>query len=704
MKLGILLRHIPKNNMSIKLHMIGQAALLITPDSCYLFNPKEGIQRDLQQLQIPIKNVSHIFLSDKQNSSGIFGLLMTSSIFNAHTNIFSSDMSDYILGMTNFTEKIPNCTIYDFLRSDLEKEITREMKPVDFTYKGRNKDRDITGTGLEIKRESAFFQDNVVRVFPIFIRRKKPVKRTKIVKTNAGDSMTLCYSIHLPKYRGKVEMKKVEKFQIPPKDIGKIIKSGEEGVIFNGKKVTLSMISSEPRKGRIILLLFCPNIEYLHDLIDNPYVELYQKNNSDQELIVMHVTSSELFKTIAYSKFCNLFKNATHFQSDTTIMSGLPLYQEQISAMKSSCEFFHNSHGLGFGGFKEYEVYPSIKEVSSASASNQTSVPIYAEKNNENVSISIYGTGSAIPNLYRNVSGYSLNIENQRFLLDPGEDTLRSILFDLLDPNKSPEENSMRETQYWKSLSAIYVTHNHADHHSGIQTILTRWSLNTTIETIDVIVTPKLYNYLKALNDSSEYISSDRIFLHMSSWYTPKKYQRDSHLKSFMFNRVQDDQKAKFMRSSNVILETIPVNHPGQANACKITTKKFSFVYSGDTTYSQNLGEFSSNVDLLLHECTFENIDAENAAKKQHSTLNDALQIYEVAKPKKMILSHFSQKLPLFQADSIMKACKDSGYNIIPAFDSMTLPISDDAFKKYANDLPQIQEAIKKFHYSKKSN
>lgn len=74
----------------------------------------------------------------------------------------------------------------------------------------------------------------------------------------------------------------------------------------------------------------------------------------------------------------------------------------------------------------------------------------------------------------------------------------------------------------------------------------------------------------------------------------------------------------------------------------------FKVSYSGDTR--PNIEKFSLeigyNSDLLIHEATLENQLLEDAVKKKHCTINEAIGVSNKMNARKLILTHFSQRYP----------------------------------------------------------
>jgi ribonuclease Z len=422
----------------------------------------------------------------------------------------------------------------------------------DFTLSSQNEsDGDLT-----------FFEDECIRVFPMFLND------------------VISYSIHLPSFRGKIDLLALERCHVKKHQIKEIVKHGT--LMIDGQQVTLDMISGSPKIGRILLIFNCPTSEYITTLASHPYLQqLYMR---DRDILVIHFTTSEIYNSAAYSKI--LVQSATHQFCDISQPVGLPFYQQQIHKLHSKNKYFHRATGLTWKDrFVEYELYPKftktilqyedLDEMGEEEDVIDHHIPLFTA----------YGTGSAIPLVNRNVSGYCLRYKKKSFLLDPGEDTLRSILF------------SAHEKTFWESLVCIYVSHEHADHHGGLHSILQRWSQFTREQNLYLIVPSKVRRWVM-------------------------KYFEEAS------NRLR-------YTSDEVV--TIPVDHPGEASACKIVIDGFTFVYSGDTMYSKDLATLAKDADLIVHECTFENDQKENAKEKRHSTLGDALRVFRESNPKRMI-------------------------------------------------------------------
>lgn len=72
--------------------------------------------------------------------------------------------------------------------------------------------------------------------------------------------------------------------------------------------------------------------------------------------------------------------------------------------------------------------------------------------------------------------------------------------------------------------------------------------------------------------------------------------------------------------------------------------KTRSYAFCSDTAFDKSLAKYTRGVDLLYHEATFCNSDAELAAQTMHSTPAQAAEIAALAGAGKLLLGHFSSR------------------------------------------------------------
>lgn len=324
------------------------------------------------------------------------------------------------------------------------------------------------------------------------------------------------------------------------------------------------------------------------------------------------------------------------------------------------------------------------------------------EKKNH-VEVITLGTGSALPSKYRNVLSTLVkipyksetgNIDSRIILLDAGENTLGTI-------RRHFPSTTVRKI--FENMKLMYLSHLHADHHLGIISILKEWfKFHQNDEEIIYVITPWQYNRFvnewllledTALLSRIRYISCE----HFVNGSYVRRETKPIPLEEYSNCLGSADKKRRklevdgnsSLRDLNSIkkmykdlrilnMQTCRAKHCDWAYSNTIsffmssTSKKlFKLSYSGDTR--PNIEQFSrdigKNSDLLIHEATLDNELIEDAIKKKHCTINEAIEVSNEMNAQKLILTHFSQRYPKAPQvnDNIRILAKEYCY----AFDGM---------------------------------
>ncbi|GER52685.1 tRNAse Z3 [Striga asiatica] len=326
---------------------------------------------------------------------------------------------------------------------------------------------------------------------------------------------------------------------------------------------------------------------------------------------------------------------------------------------------------------------------------DESSLPSCLENiSREEVEIVLLGTGSSQPSKYRNVSSIFINLFSRgSLLLDCGEGTLGQL---------KRRFGVQGADEAIKNLKCIWISHIHADHHTGLARILAlrRDLLKESPHEPIIVVGPKK---LKLFLDAYQRLEDlDMRFL--DCWHTtkaslesldstepaglnsgPNLFGRGSRMESYLKMPGSPTQipDAKFLR--NVLLEaglegliSFPVVHCPQAfgvvlqgvdrvNGDGKTIPGWKIVYSGDTRPCPELVEASRGATA-----TFEDGMIDEAIARNHSTTKEAVEVGDSAGAYRIILTHFSQrypKIPVFD--------QSHAHNTCIAFDLMSVNLAD---------------------------
>lgn len=325
----------------------------------------------------------------------------------------------------------------------------------------------------------------------------------------------------------------------------------------------------------------------------------------------------------------------------------------------------------------------------------------------EDMEIVLLGTGSSQPSKYRNVSSIFINIfAKGSLLLDCGEGTLAQLKrrFGIEGADKAV-----------KGLKFVWISHIHADHHTGLARILAlRRDLLKGIphDPLLVIGPRQLKRYLDAYRRLEEL---DMLFLdcrhttqssldafenndeskspdnNVGKNLISKGSKMQSYLSrpsslsvdSEVINNILKKLKEVLNEACLEALISFPVVHCPQAygvvlkaaerfNSMGKVIPGWKLVYSGDTRPCLELVEASRGATVLIHEATFEDGMAEEAIARNHSTTKEAIEVGESADAYRIILTHFSQrypKIPVFDETHM--------HNTSIGFDMMSVNLAD---------------------------
>ena len=292
------------------------------------------------------------------------------------------------------------------------------------------------------------------------------------------------------------------------------------------------------------------------------------------------------------------------------------------------------------------------------------------------------GTGSAVPSKYRNVSSilYQLS-ETSSMLLDCGEGTLGQL----------SRVFSGKLLEVLSSISVIFISHLHADHHLGIIGVLSAIYHNNPNQKVSVVAPVLLGSWL--------------------STYT--RYLENMINIVFMPSRsLLNSPTGIEIVPNEIYIETCPMRHIPSSYGAIIHSKgpKWSIAYSGDTRPCELFSRIvrERTVSILIHEATFEDDLEAQAIPKAHSTWSEAISVAKQANVRYLILTHFSQRYPVASPPSVATLypiAKDKNLVVVHAiFDMLRLPFEkiDEYCNNYQNT-PLLSNVEEEFQLLKAS-
>jgi ribonuclease Z len=268
------------------------------------------------------------------------------------------------------------------------------------------------------------------------------------------------------------------------------------------------------------------------------------------------------------------------------------------------------------------------------------------------IRVTFLGTAAARPTVGRNVAGIALQREGDLFLFDCGEGTQRQM---------------MRFGSGF-GIRAVFFTHMHADHFLGIVGLIRTLGLQGREEPLSLVGPPGSQDVLRA----AVHLGVDRVpfpvhFKELEPGarvdfgeYEVEGFQVQHGTPALGYALREHPRLGRFDVDRAIALG-IPEGplfgklHKGEAVEVAGRLIQPSevvgaprpgrlLVYTGDTRPAVGTGEIAKGADLLIHDATFTEDEAERAYSTFHSTARGAAQLAAAAGVRQLILTHVSAR------------------------------------------------------------
>jgi ribonuclease Z len=264
------------------------------------------------------------------------------------------------------------------------------------------------------------------------------------------------------------------------------------------------------------------------------------------------------------------------------------------------------------------------------------------------LSVFLAGTAGTVPSARRGLPAVLVRRGGDRLLFDCGEGTQRQLLrsVGLLD------------------LDSVFVTHFHADHWLGLPGMLKSFALRERTEPLSVYGPPGLRELMATMRivygrlpyelsivelEPTEPVQRDGYIVaaipvtHKGSvafGYAIVEDARPGHLDAGLAERLGVRPGPDFGRLQRG--ETVNGVRPEQVMGPTREGRKI--VLSGDTSPCEALAIAAHQADVLVHEATFVEEEAERARQTFHSTARQAAELARAAEVRLLVLTHVSSR------------------------------------------------------------
>ncbi|MDP1818224.1 MAG: ribonuclease Z [Leadbetterella sp.] len=268
----------------------------------------------------------------------------------------------------------------------------------------------------------------------------------------------------------------------------------------------------------------------------------------------------------------------------------------------------------------------------------------------------ILGTGSATPQLQRNPSAFVVTVDNFLILIDCGEGTQFRLL------------------QYKIKISRlkyILISHLHGDHYFGLIGLLSSLNMQRRTEQLDIFGPQGLDEIIYQQLKYSGSILNFKLEFHVTNPNAFDEILDNDCLKINTFplkHRIDCTGFLLTKKSSKrkILAEKLPENFPvtfykllkeGLDVHDELAGKTYKnsdytiegnhekrLAYCSDTIFDESIVDYIKNTDLLYHESTFLEEQAERAKFTFHSTAIQAATIAKTSNAKRLVIGHFSSR------------------------------------------------------------
>lgn len=298
--------------------------------------------------------------------------------------------------------------------------------------------------------------------------------------------------------------------------------------------------------------------------------------------------------------------------------------------------------------------------------------------------VKFLGTSASRPTIERNVSSLAIQRGGETLLFDCGEGTQRQMM----------------RYGITFAINDIFLTHVHADHFLGIIGLMRTMALQGRTEAISIygpLGSEKLIRQAITLGSDKE---------HFPVYFTELKpnepLKRDGYsivpfkvdhagstalgyalVEELRLGRFNPDLAremgipegplwGKIHKGESITLEDGSLVTPDMLVGPTRSGRKI--VFTGDCRPSRHTVEVAHDADLLIHEATFAEEEADRAVETGHSTAREAAQIAKKAQVRQLALTHISSRYSR-DAQELSREARSIFKNTLVARDGMEIEV-----------------------------
>ena len=289
------------------------------------------------------------------------------------------------------------------------------------------------------------------------------------------------------------------------------------------------------------------------------------------------------------------------------------------------------------------------------------------------------GTAGSVPTANRGLPAQLLRADGQRILFDCGEGTQRQLIRSVGLPE----------------LDCVFLSHHHADHWLGIPGLLKTFELRGRERPLDMFGPPGTSRLLEGVGISTRNLGFPLEISEVEGGdvvefegFHVEAFAVRHRGSAFGYSIVEDERPGRFdpVKASSLGVEEGPqfaalargedVDGVRSSEVVGPARPGRRIVISGDTAPCDSVRAAAWEADLLVHEASFLETDAERAAATGHSTARGAAEIASEAGAKMLALVHLS---PRYMVREVRAEAESAfGNTFVPRdFDLVRLPVAE---------------------------
>jgi ribonuclease BN (tRNA processing enzyme) len=252
--------------------------------------------------------------------------------------------------------------------------------------------------------------------------------------------------------------------------------------------------------------------------------------------------------------------------------------------------------------------------------------------------LTVLGSGTAVPHPLRSSAGFWLQTASGTLLLDIAASVPQRMVQERLD---------------WANLDAVWISHFHIDHCSGIAPFLfaTRGAPETKDrkKPLRIFGAAGLRKLVQAFDDIARGKLLDQ---------------------PFPLEIIEVEPLEKFEILTGIEATALATPHTPESRAIHLREGDTTFVYTADTGFDEMLATFARKVDLLLIESSF----VKDKKTEKHLELSEAMHLVRRAEPGRAMLIHMYAEWDSVDFQAEVKKFSP-GCEVIEAVDGLRMEV-----------------------------